>query len=404
MGTDQQTEPARTTPPLHQRPPLWRDVRVLRVVIQVAFVVGVVVLLWWLYRNLITNLDRAGIRTDFGFLDQTSGFTMLGADRGAIDFSSRDPIWTAITVGTYNTLRVSLIGIVLATIVGVVVGVARLSTNWLLRKLAAAFVEITRNVPHILLILFLYLAVLQALPPISEAIELRNLLVLSNRGLYVPWFEVAEGSEVFLGVCGLGVVLAAVVAWWRTTRFNATGAPHHRILWALGVFVVVAAAAWLVLDRPVSASLPARDGRVIDGGYEMFIEYGALLVGLVLYTSGFIAEIVRGSILAVSRGQSEAANALGLSAFQRLRYVILPQALRTAVPPTGNEFLNLTKNSSLGVFIAFPEIARVVRIAIGQGQPAPQLVFIMMGIYLAISLVLSLVTNILNRTLEVPTR
>jgi general L-amino acid transport system permease protein len=394
-----QAERAAARPPAHQRPPFWRDVRVLRVVIQAAFVVAVVALLWWLYRNLVTNLERAGIRTDFGFLDQPSGFTLLGAERGLVDFSSRDPIWKAIVVGTYNTLRVSILGIVLATILGVIIGVARLSTNWLVRKIAGAFVEALRNVPLLVLIVFMYLAVLQALPRISDAIEVPNLLVLSNRGLYVPWVVVAEGSGLFLAVCALGLGLAAAVGWWRTRRFDATGQPHHRMLWGVGVFVAMAATAWLLLDRPVSLTLPVLDERLVEGGYEMTLEYGALLFALVIYTAAFIAEIVRGSILAVPKGQTEAANALGLRAFQRLRYVILPQALRVAIPPTGNEYINLAKNSALGLAIAFPELLRVTRIAIGQGNPAPQLVAVMMVTYLALSLILSVGVNLVNRRL-----
>ncbi|HEX6335752.1 MAG TPA: ABC transporter permease subunit [Jiangellaceae bacterium] len=385
----QRTEPGVRS----KRPPPWRDERVLRAAVQVVFLLAVVALLWQLGSNLLRNMRSQGMRTDFGFLDQTAGFTLSGTD-----FSSRDTIWDALLVGLQNTIVVSVWGIVLATVLGLFVGIARLSTNWLVRKSAAGYVEALRNVPLLVFLMFLYLAVLGRLPRISDAIDAGG-FVLSNRGLYAPWIEVAEGSGLFLGVCAAAIVIAIAIGIWRTRRFDRTGEPHHRVLWGGGAFLIIAVAAWFLLDRPVSPTLPTLDGRTVTGGYELTVEHGALLLGLVLYMAAFIAEIVRGSILAVPKGQTEAANALGLRGFDRYRHVVLPQALRIAVPPTGNEFINLAKNSALGIAIAFPELLRVTRIAIGQGQPAPQLIGIMMLMYLAISLTLSLIMNLVNRRL-----
>jgi general L-amino acid transport system permease protein len=375
----------------HERPPPWRDIRVLRVFFQVAFLVAVAVLLWYLGRNLVANMGAAGIRTDFGFLRQAAGFAISGAP----EFSSRDSIWQALVVGFGNTLRVAVAGIVLATLLGLVIGIARLSTNWLVRKCAAAFVEALRNVPLLVFLFFLYIAVLQRLPPIHSAVEPPG-FVLSNRGVWVPWLEREAGAEALLVVMLLALAVAVAVAAWRTVRFNATGEPHHRALWALGVFLGISLVAWALMGRPLVPSVPLRTERLVEGGYRMTVEQGALVVGLVLYMAAFIAEIVRGSILAVPKGQSEAANALGLSSIQRLRYVILPQALRVAIPPTGNEYLNTAKNSALGVLIAFPETLRVARIAIGNGYPAPQLLGIMLVFFLLISLSLALLTNTAN--------
>lgn len=374
------------------RPPPWRDERVLRVAVQVLFLLAVAGLIWWLVSSLISNMRAQGMRTDFGFLGQTAGFTL-----GGTDFSSRDTIWDALLVGYQNTIVVSVWGIALATVLGVFVGIARLSSNWLVRKAAAGYVEALRNVPLLVFLFFLYLAVLQQLPPISEAIDAG--FVLSNRGMYTPWIEIAEGSGLFLTVCGVAALLAIGVGVWRTRRFDATGEPHHRLLWGGGVFLAIAAIAWLFLDRPVSLSIPDLDGRTVTGGYALTVEHAALLFGLVFYMAAFIAEVVRGSILAVPRGQAEAANALGLNGLQRYRHVVLPQALRIAVPPTGNEYINLAKNSALGIAIAFPELLRVTRIAIGQGQPAPQLIALMAIMYLTISLVISVIMNIVNRRL-----
>lgn len=397
-GDDQPEVPDRaeaSIPPAQGGPPLWRDIRVLRVVAQIAFVVAVGLLLWYLFGNLRANMRAQGMRTGFEFLDRTAGFT-LGA---GTEFSARDTIADALIVGFRNTVVISVWGIALASALGVVVGVARLSTNWLVRTSAAGYVEALRNVPLIVFLFFLYIAVLQQLPRISDAIEPLGVMVFSNRGLYVPWLQLAEESGLFVTVAGVALVVAVAVGLWRTRRFDETGEPHHRALWGGAVFLVICALAWLLLDRPVSITLPVREQRLVEGGYEMPVEHGALLVGLVLYMAAFIAEIVRGSIQSVPRGQTEAANALGLRAFQRLRYVVLPQALRVAMPPTGNEWINLAKNSALGLAIAYPEFLRVTRIAISQGNPAPQLIGIMMVTYLGLSLVLSFGVNVVNRRL-----
>ncbi len=371
----------------------------LRIAAQIAFVAFVAWLLWYLYTNLLINMRGRGIRTDFDFLEQSAGFTLLTTLVGE-DFSSRQPIWQAIMAGLGNTIVVSALGVVLATVLGVVVGVARLSTNWLVRTSAAAFVEAFRNIPLLILLVFLYIAVLQQLPPASRAIAFPG-IVLSNRGLWVPWFDADERFGAYLLVLLGAFVVAIVVGIWRTRRFDATGEPHHRIAWGAAILAVGAVIGWLALRGPVVLSIPVRDGRAVQGGYTMSPEYGALLFGLVIYTAAFIAEIIRGSILAVPKGQTEAANAVGLTGFQRLRYVILPQSMRIAVPPAGNEFLNLTKNSALGIVIAFPELLRVIRIAIGNGHPAPQLIGIMLLIYLSLSLTLSGITNLINRRLAI---
>lgn len=387
------------TPRSAHKPPLWRDLRIIRIALQVAFIAAVAGLILWLFNNLVTNLSRQGIRSDFAFLEQRAGFTILGTD-----FSSSEPISQALLTGLGNTLRVAIVGILLALLLGIVVGVARLSSNWLIRRAASAYVEVLRNVPPLVLIFFFYFAVITQLPTVDNAITPLDLMVLSNRGLFLPWYELAPASQVFLAMTGVGILGAVAVGIWRTRRFDATGQPHHRIAYGFAVIVVVSALAWLALDRPVGLTVPSLDGRIVDGGTEILPEYAALLVALVLYTSSFIAEIVRGSIQAVPRGQTEAGDALGLSWFVRLRHVVLPQALRIATPATGNEFLNLQKNVSLGVVIAYPELLRIARQAIGNGQPAPQLIFIALLGYLTISLVISAIVNIANRRLKLVER
>jgi general L-amino acid transport system permease protein len=387
-----------TAPALPRRTPFWRNVRVLRIAFQVVFLLGVVLFLLGLWENLTTNLRVQGIRTDFGYLQQPAGFAIADAD-----FRPSQSIWDAIKVGAVNTIKVSLLGILVATVLGVVVGVARLSTNWLVRRSAAIYVETLRNIPVLVIILFWWLAVLLQLPAIRRAVDL-DVVVISNRGLVGPGVEQTAGLTGFLLVAAFGVAAAVAVAIWRTRVFDRTGQPHHRVLWSSGVLVVLLVVGFLLFDRPVGISLPERGELATTGGFRLSPEYAALLVGLALYTASHIAEIVRGSILAVSRGQTEAANAVGLSGFQRMRFVILPQAFRISVPPIANQFLNLVKNSSLGVAIAFPEVTRVTRIAIGQQAPAPQSVLVLMGVYLAFSLVIALVMNLLNRRLTLKGR
>jgi general L-amino acid transport system permease protein len=381
------------------RPPVWRDIRVIRGILQLAFLLASIALVRWLAGNVVTNLDRIGIRRDFGFLDQPAGYRILGSE-----FQAQGRIREALLVGLGNSVRVALIGILLALFIGVVVGVARLSTNWLVARSASIFVEALRNVPPLVLVIFFYLAVISALPRIENARQIGSTAIVSNRGIWIAWFTVGEGSRSYgLALLG-GLALAVLVGRWRTRRFDTTGVPHHRLLFGLFTLLATGAIAWVLLDPPITASLPVQDGRLVEGGLWLYPEYLSLLISLVLYAASFIAEIVRGSILAVHRGQSEAADALGLSRSHRMRYVILPQALRIAAPAMGNEFLNLTKNVSLGIAVGFAEILRVATQAVGNGQPAPQLLLIVLLAYLALSLIISAVVNIYNRRLQLVER
>jgi general L-amino acid transport system permease protein len=387
-----------TVAPSRRRTPLWRNVRVLRVAFQTVFLLGVLFFLFLLYENLTTNLRAQGIRTDFGYLQQPAGFAIADAD-----FRPSQSIWDAVKVGAANTIKVSLLGILLATVLGVVVGVARLSTNWLVRRSAAIYVETLRNIPVLVIILFWWLAVLLQLPAIRQAVDL-DVIVISNRGLVGPGLAQTGALTGFVVVVLAGAVAAAGVWIWRTRHFDRTGEPHHRVLWSLGLLALALVVGFFAFGQPVGISLPERGELATTGGFRLSPEYAALLIGLALYTASHIAEIVRGSILAVPRGQDEAANAVGLSGFQRLRFVVLPQAFRISVPPIANQYLNLVKNSSLGVAIAFPEVTRVTRIAIGQQAPAPQSILVLMGVYLFFSLVIALVMNLINRRLTLKGR
>ena len=384
--------PVTSTPT--RRPPPWRNVRVVRVVLQAAFLAAVGGLLLFLLDNVVGNLERLGIPTGFDYLDQPAGFAIPDSD-----FSSAQSLGDALIVGIENTVKISLLGIVLATVLGVAVGVARLSSNWLVRRAAALYVETFRNIPFLVIILFGYLGVVLRLPPIGEAVEVPGLTVISNRGLVVPWFDQVGGGLLFALIALFGLAAAGVVWTWRSRRFDRTGRPHHRVLWAGGVLIAVLALGFFASGSPWALETPERGERSTTGGFRLSPEYAALLIGLALYTASHIAEIVRGSILAVPRGQTEAANAVGLTGLQRLRHVVLPQAFRISVPPIANQYLNLLKNSSLGVAISYYEVTKITRVSIAQQAPAVQAILLLMAIYLVFSLAIALVTNLVNRRL-----
>ena len=380
------------------RPPPWRDVRILRLVFQVGAVVAVGAFLAYLYDNLTANQRALGIETSFDFLDQQAGFRIAYSD-----FAPSGTVLEALLVGLRNTITVALLGIVLTLILGTLVGIARLSSNWLVRRAAGAYVEAVRNVPPLLVIIFVNSAFLATLPPIDEPERVAGvLLTVREIGITVPRGD--GGVWIYVGLIVAALVGAAALARWRTTVEERTGQPARSWLWGGGLVAVVAVGAWFALDAPVVLSRPEVVGRSIEGGVAMGLPFVAVLVGLVLYTATHVAEIVRGSILAVPKGQTEAATAIGLSTTQRLRHVVLPQAFRIAVPPTINQFLNLTKNTSLGVAVAYAEAMYVTRTVIGNGNPAIQSVLVVMAMYLVVSLVISLVANLANRRLRLVER
>ncbi len=377
------------------RPPFWRDLRILRVVAQVVAIGVTAALAYVLWFNLMNNMRRAGIATDFEFLNQP-----LGVDIPGSDVVPGSPVWRGLLVGMKNTLALVVVGIPLLTLLGVVIGVGRLSTNWLVAKICALYVELIRNLPPLLLIYLMYNAVFLRLPLLENSLTVGGWVVVNNRFIAVTGFTNQERFMMFWWVVAAAVIAGLIVAVWRTRRWEATGQPHRRVLWFLGIVSGAGVVAWFALGGPVGLSRPVLDGRVITGGFLGFSSYFAVLIALSMYTASHVAEITRGSILAVPRGQTEAANSLALSGFQRLRYITLPQAMRIAVPPIISQFLNFTKNTSLAIAVGYAELTRITFQAIGNGRPAPQMVAVLMLAYLSFSLVISLLVNIANRRLQ----
>lgn len=390
---------------------LWyRNVQILRIAGQAVAVVLVLGLLAWLFNNLTSNLSRRNIGTDFGFLSRPTNF-QIPYDDG---FDPRSSVTQMVIVGVRNTFLAGIVGIAIATVLGVIIGIARLSSNWLVARLAMVYVEVLRNIPPLVIIIFFGAALFTngPFPILSEAQTVsffgsdNNFLVLSNDVWGIPSFTAGDNIGIFWITVLVGLVAAGLVARYRTKLSDDTGVHHHRVRWGFGAFMLIALLGFVVTGGAFSMSWPelAESGRRINNGFVMNFGFVSVSVALGLYTASHIAEIIRGSILAVPKGQSEAANAIALTAFQRYRYVILPQSMRIALPPTINQYLNLVKNTSLGVAVAYAEITSLTQSSIGNGRPAPQSIAILMAVYLMFSLSISLLLNVYNRRIQLVER
>ncbi len=374
--------------------PFWRDVRVLGGLFQVVFLLGVILLLAILYTNMLSGLDSLGLALNFNFLQDEAGFDISEG----ISYDPSDTYLKAFWVGVLNTLKVSIIGIVCATLIGLLFGIARLSSNWLIRTIAAAYVECFRNIPLLLQIIFWYTAVVAQLPNVRESLSLFGGVFINNRGVYLPSPEPTSSLTIWLWFLGAGLLLAVFLYIMRWRQLQQLDRPGFRAKWALPAFLIVALCGWfLTPGRPFTLDLPALQGFNYQGGMRFTPEFFALLVGLSIYTSAFIAEIVRSGIQSVVKGQREAARAVGLKEGQTLRLVVLPQAIPIIVPPLTSQYLNLAKNSSLAVAIAFPDLVSVGNTMLTQtGQAIPVIAMIMVS-YLIMSLTTSAAMNWYNR-------
>lgn len=370
------------------------------IVYQVVVVAAVLALGWYLVHNTLANLAARGIATGLGFLGREAGFDI---GESPIAYDAGDSYLKALAVGVLNTLQVSVAGIALATILGVAVGIARLSGNWLVARLATLYVEVVRNVP-LLLQLFVWYGVVTSLPGPRQAFNPLPGLFLSNRGLKLPVPQWLPEYGAVLAALVLGIAAAWMVARWAKARLHRTGRPFHTVWAGIALVVGLPLAVFLAAGAPVVMDVPILGGFNFTGGATLSPELAALLAGLVVYTATFIAEIVRSGILAVPPGQTEAALSLGLSRGQTLRLVVLPQALRVIVPPLTSQYLNLTKNSSLAVAIGYPDIVSVANTAINQTGQAVEGVALVMAVFLTISLALSLLMNWYNSKVALVTR
>jgi general L-amino acid transport system permease protein len=384
-----------------RRPPPWNDPFIRGLVIQVIFVAAVVGAIWFLAHNTIVNLRRQNIATGFDFMHREAAF---GIGETLIEYSPADTYFRAFLVGLTNTLYVSAIGIVLATILGTVMGLARLSSNWLVSKLAQIYVETFRNIPLALQLLFWWGLLRQSAPPPRQAWEPLPGMFISNRGITFPTPHYNSAYDWMLPALLVGIAAAYAVYRWARARQARTGTQFPSGWAGLALVLGLPAAVFLVQGAPLAMDWPALKGFNFSGGTGISPEFGALLIGLVVYTGSFIAEIVRAGILAVNWGQSEAAMALGLRSGHRMRLVVLPQALRVIVPPMTSEYLSLTKNSSLAVIIGFPDLVSIANTTINQTGQAVEGIAMIMLVYLVISLTISALMNLYNRSVALVER
>lgn len=372
--------------------PFYRDVRVLRIFAQIVFVALLLLLFWYLFNNMARGLARMGSSFSFAFLDNAASFAL---SETPIPYDpATDSYLIAFLIGVLNTLRVVVAGIALATLLGLIVGIAQLSSNWLVSKIAQVYVEIFRNTPLLIQLFVWYFIGVLSLPRVRDSVALPGSIYLSNRGLAVPWFNPNDTA----GTWFLLAVLAAPVAVGIYRLLGRAKMPlirEWRGGWAFLVWLALALAAAVALN-PFTPSLPAIRGFNFQGGVTLSPEYAALLLGLVFYTGAFIADIVRAGILAVPRGMMEASRALGLTYVQMLRLITIPLALRVIIPPLTNQYLNLAKNSSLAIAIGYADLFYVSNTIFNQTGQTLQVILMIMGAYLIISLVLSAIMNVVN--------
>lgn len=345
--------------------------------------------------NALTNLESRGIATGFDFLHQEAGF---GIGLSLIDYNETYSYGRTFVVGLLNTALVSFLGIILATVLGFAIGVARLSSNWLVSRFAAVYIETFRNIPLLLQIFFWYFAVLQALPSPRQSMSLGEAVFLNVRGLYFPEPVFESGSFVVLLTLVAGICASIVINVWANNKQKLTGqqTPMGRIV--LLLCVVLPVVVYFIMGSPISAEYPKLKGFNFEGGISIIPELAALLLALSIYTASFIAEIVRSGINAVSHGQTEAAMSLGLPRSKTLKLVVIPQALRIIIPPLTSQYLNLTKNSSLAMAIGYPDLVSVFAgTTLNQTGQAIEIIAMTMAVYLTLSLATSAIMNMYNR-------
>ncbi|EGR8991304.1 amino acid ABC transporter permease [Vibrio vulnificus] len=365
------------------------------VVFQVIAILALVFFFYTIVNNALTNLNARGIATGFDFLSQEAGF---GIGLTLIEYDETFSYGRTFVIGLLNTALVSFLGIILATLLGFVIGIARLSSNWLVSRFAAIYIETFRNIPLLLQIFFWYFAVLQALPSPRQSISLGEAIFLNVRGLFFPKPVFEAGSAFIFAALFAGIIATIFIGVWARNKQKLTGqqTPMGRI--ALALIVGLPALVYFVSGMPVSAEYPALKGFNYQGGISIIPELAALLVALSIYTAAFIAEIVRSGINAVSHGQTEAAMSLGLPRTRTLKLIIIPQALRIIIPPLTSQYLNLTKNSSLAMAIGYPDLVSVFAgTTLNQTGQAIEIIAMTMGVYLTLSLVTSALMNIYNK-------
>ncbi|RWX75626.1 amino acid ABC transporter permease [Neorhizobium lilium] len=381
------------TPHTKKASSLIYDPKARGIFYQVLTVALLVLFVWTIAQNTIHNLQRANIASGFAFLKGRAGFDI---GQSLIAYSSDSTYGRALVVGILNTLQVAIIGIITASIVGFIVGIARLSKNWLIAKLAQVYVEVFRNIPPLLVIFFWYKGVLTILPQARDSLHLPLGSYLNNRGLFVPTPILGAGTWMMLVALLIGIVCTVVIARWAKKRQMRTGQPFHTVWTGIALIVGLPLVTFLALGSPITFDFPIAGKFNLTGGSVLGPEFMSLYLALSFYTAAFIAEIVRAGIRSVPKGQTEAANALGLRSNAVTRLIVLPQALRIIIPPLTSQYLNLTKNSSLAVAVGFSDVVAIGGTMLNQTGQAVEIVALWLVIYLSISVSTAIFMNWFN--------
>jgi general L-amino acid transport system permease protein len=378
----------------------YNNPTVRSIAFQVILIVAVLGAIGWFTNNTTTNLRERGIASGFDFLGKRAGFDMTTF----LNTNSESTYGYMLLAGLVDTVIVAILAIVIATILGLIVGIARLSSNWLIRTIATVYVEFFRNIPPLIVILFWYLGVLATLPNIRDAIQLGPDFSLSNRGIFMPRPVFGPNFHVVV----ITFVIALIIAWairrWALARRMATGRDFPSGWAGLGIVVVLTLGVFFATGDPLTFEVPVKSRFNINGGWTVSPEFASLFLALGVYTASFIAEIVRSGIMAVSHGQTEAARALGLRNNLVLRLVVMPQALRVIIPPLASEYLNITKNTSLAVAVGFADLVAVGNNVLNPTGQSIEVVAVWMAFYLGLSIVISVAMNWFNARIALTER
>lgn len=384
--------------PHTKRIPFWRDSRILNIVAQIIVLAIVIAIFAFFGNNLAINFRKLGLNFGFDFIDRAASFDLADPP---FPYSPTDPYFKAILVGLINSLKIILFGLIIATVLGVTIGIARLSNNWLVRNLAAIYVETLRNTPLLLQLFFWYFAVFLRLPKVENAINFGKILFFSNRGIDIPWFVFSLRTVISILLVFAAIILAILFWQKRIKAMEETGRAGQKWLIFLFAILIIAIAFFCF---GIDWNLPQYENNSLIGGIKLSPEFATLLIGLSIYTASFIAEVVRAGIQSVNTGQWEAAKALGLNSGLVMQLVIFPQALRVMIPPLTSEFLNLAKNSSLAIAIGYNDVYAISNTISNQTGKAVEMLIILVSIYLIINLVISLAMNKLNKSVELKER
>lgn len=376
------------------KPPIWNDPHYRALFFQVLLIIGLGVFLVFIVNNTLANMEARGISTGFAFLSERSGFDIL---QSLVPYSADSTYGKTFIVGLLNTVLITVLGIILATVLGFIIGVARLSKNWLISKLATIYIETFRNIPLLIQIFFWYFVVLRAMPSAKQSLSIADSFFLNVRGMYVPSPVTGDNFVFTIIALIIGIIAAFLIRSWARKRQFATG-QQFPVLWtALGLILGLPALVFILTGSPLTWDLPVLQRFNFEGGTRVIPELLALLIAISIYTAAFIAEIVRSGILAVSRGQTEAALSVGLTPSQNLRLVVIPQAMRVIIPPMTSQYLNLAKNSSLATAIGYPDIVSVfMGTTLNQTGQAVEIIAMTMAVYLTLSLTISVFMNWYN--------